>query len=97
MVQLAGLTFLNGSTLDYVLIIVIRIIGVVFVGMGSHGDDGTGTAENVIVFNGNDATFLFVFVIQASASGISLFASTTARLWAPHKNHLHLKALFRVE
>ena len=65
--------FLNVSSLYYVPIIVISIIGVVFVDMGSHGHDGTRTAEIVIVFYRNDTSFTIVVIVHTSSTNISLF------------------------
>lgn len=96
-VQFDCLFFLNFSSLYYVPIIVISIIGVVFVDMGSHGHDGMCTAEIVVVFDRNDASFTFVVIVHTSSTNISLFSSPATGPWTFNKHHIDLKSLLVVK
>ena len=95
-VQFDCLFFLNFSSLYHVPIILISIIGVVFVDMGCHGHDSTPTAEIVIVFDRNDATFTFVVIVRTSSTNISLFSPATGP-WTFNKQHIDLKSLLVVK
>lgn len=95
-VQCDCLFFLNFPSLYYVPIIVISIIGVVFVDMGSRGHNGMCTAEIVIVFDRNDASFTFVVIFHTSTN-ISLFSSPAPGLWTFNKHHIDLTSLLVVK
>ena len=69
----------------------------IFVTVCMHGDDSARATQFILVFDGDDASFLLVLSVRTPTSMVFLFTLTRTRARHGQKHHIHLESAIRVE
>ena len=97
LMEFSGHGFLSGSSqTECIPITSGHAARVIAMAMGTHGHNGPGTAQFILVRYPDDGLFLFTVFVESSLSHIVL-ARTTARVGHSHQHYVNLKATVGVE